>query len=395
MAQEESGGEKDFPGVRTFAFLALLGALAVLAGEVVGPWLPVAIFLAASTFLVLRYSYDTSRRDDPGYTTEIASLCIFAVGVLAQSGQLLVATVITIAMVALLRSKRALHRASSLLEPVEMETLIRFLVITGIVLPLLPNEPLEGFYGVLRPRDVWRMVVLISGVSFVGYALMRVRAGHSSYVIMGMLGGFVSSTAAAITYSRSARELGQTRQYETMVVLAASTAFVRIGIMLAVVGPELLPRVVLPLGSMFAVGMLLGFARHLPSTAPSDRAAYKNPLKLRLAFTFAALYAAILVLVAAARAQLGERAVYGLSAFAALAGADAPSLSLARLASDGRLDLHTASTAVVVVAIATTLGKVGIVASLGWGAFARRVVPVLLLMAATGAGVLVLVLRSP
>ena len=388
MAQEESGGEKDFPGVRTFAFLALLGALAVLVGKAVGPWLSVAIFLAATTFLVIRYSYDTSHRDDPGYTTEIAGLCIFAVGVLAQAGQLLVATVITIAMVALLRSKRAWHRASALLEPVEMETLIRFLVITGIVLPLLPNEPLEGFYGVLRPSDVWRMVVLISGISFVGYALMRVRAGYSSYVIMGMLGGFVSSTAAAITYSRSARELGQARHCETLVVLAASTAFVRVGIMLAIVGPALLPRVLVPLGAMSAVGMLLGFARRLPDTAPSDRAAYQNPLRLRLALTFAGLYAAILVLVAAAQAHLGETAIYGLSALAALAGADAPSLSLARLASDGQLDLEITSTAIVVVAIATTLGKAGIVASIGRGAFVWRVVPILLLMAATGAALL-------
>ena len=389
MAQEESGGEKDFPGVRTFAFLALLGALAVLVADSLGPLLSVAIFVAAATFLVLRYSYDASRRGDPGYTTEIAGLCIFAVGVLAQAGQLLVATVITIAMVALLRSKRAWHRASALLEPVEMETLIRFLVITGIVLPLLPDEPLEGFYGVLRPRDVWRMVVLISGISFVGYTLMRVRAGHSSDAIMGILGGLVSSTGAAITYSRSAREAAQTRQYEVMVVLAASTAFVRMGIMLAIIAPSLLPRVALPLGMMFGVGMLLGFARRLPSTAPSDREAYNNPLKLRLALTFAALYAVILVLVAAARAHLGEGAIYGLSALGALAGVDAPGLSVARLASDGRLDLATASTAVVVVAIATTLAKSAIVATLGGGAFAARVVPVLALMAAAGAGVLV------
>ena len=175
-----------------------------------------------------------------------------------------------------------------------------------------------------------------------------------------------------------------------MVVLAASTAFVRMGIMLAIIAPSLLPRVALPLGMMFGVGMLLGFARRLPSTAPSDREAYNNPLKLRLALTFAALYAVILVLVAAARAHLGEGAIYGLSALGALAGVDAPGLSVARLASDGRLDLATASTAVVVVAIAATLAKSAIVVTLGGGAFAARVVPVLVLMAAAGAGVLIL-----
>lgn len=388
VAQEESGGEKDLPGVRTFAFLALVGALTVMVSEVLGPWIAAGLFLATSAFLVLRYSYDMSRRDDPGYTTEIASLCIFAVGVLAQSGQLLVATVITIGMVALLRSKRALHKASELLEPAEMEILIRFLVITGIVLPLLPNEPVEGFFGVLRPRDVWRMVVLISGVSFVGYALMRLRAGRSGHAIMGFLGGLVSSTATAITYARAARELGETRRYETLVLLAAAAAFFRVGIMLAVINPSLLPHVVLPLGAMFSVGMAFGFVWREPGDVGNGGSAYKNPLRMKLAFAFAGLYATILVLVAAARDLVGETAVYILSAVAALGGADAPSLSLARLASDGQLDLKTASVAVVVVAISTTLGKAVIVAGLGGGAFARRVAPALLTMAIVGIVVL-------
>ena len=89
VAQEESGGEKDFPGVRTFAFTALAGALAVLLSNTFGPWMGVALFAAIATFLVLRYRYDAATRDDPGYTTEIASLCTFAVGVLAQAEQLL------------------------------------------------------------------------------------------------------------------------------------------------------------------------------------------------------------------------------------------------------------------------------------------------------------------
>ena len=260
--------------------------------------------------------------------------------------------------------------------------------VTGIVLPLLPNEPIEGFFGVLRPRDVWRMVVLISGVSFVGYALMRLRAGRSGHAIMGFLGGLVSSTATAITYTRAAREAGDARHYETLVVLAASAAFFRVGFMLAIINPSLLPHVVLPLGAMFAVGMLFGFVWRQPGDAGNEPSAYKNPLRMRLAFTFAGLYATILVLVAAARDLVGETAVYILSAIAALGGADAPSLSLARLASDGQLDLETASVAVVVVAVTTTLGKAVIVVGLGGGTFARRVAPALLTMAIVGIVVL-------
>jgi uncharacterized membrane protein (DUF4010 family) len=395
VAQEESGGEKDFPGVRTFAFLALIGALAVLVLEPLGPWMSVAIFAATASFLVLRYSHDASTRGDPGYTTEIASLCTFAIGVLAQSGQLLVATILTIAMVALLRSKRALHRASDLLEPADMEALIRFLVIAGIILPLLPSQPLDAYFElpyfeVLRPRDIWRMVVLISGVSFVGYVLMRLRAGRASHVIMGMLGGLVSSTAAALTYARAARDVGHARPYEAQIVLAASTAFVRIAVMLAIVAPRLLPRVALPLLVMFAVGMGLAFVRHGSGTRPAETPAFRNPLKLRLAFTFATIYSLILLLVAAARERLGEGAVYTLSGLAALTGADAPSLSLARLEAHGQLPFETAVLGIVVVAIFTTVGKVGIVTAAGPLLLARRVVPTLLLIASAGALTLLL-----
>ncbi len=387
VAQEERAGEKDFPGVRTFAFTALAGALAVLVSRALSPWLGVALFAAISTFLVLRYSYDASTRDDPGYTTEIASLCVFAVGVLAQSEQLLVATVIAIGMVALLRSKRALHRAGELLSPADMEALIRFLVITGIVLPLLPDDPIDPFYGVLRPRDVWRMVVLISGVSFAGYVLMRLRTGRSGHLVMGLLGGFVSSTAAALAYTRSARTARNPRALESLVVLAASASYLRIGLMLALAGPALLPGVLPVLLAMSATGVGLAMLRHRLDEQEGSTHDFDNPLTMRFAFGFAALYAVVLFLVAAARDQLGTGALYATSALAALIGADAPSLSLARLMGDGHVQPSVAVAGVVIVALAATLGKIAIVTSGARGPFALRVATSLGAMVVVGAGV--------
>ena len=388
VAQGESDGEKDFPGVRTFAFTALLGALAVLVSHDVVPWFGVALFAALTTFLVMRYRYDASTRDDPGYTTEIASLCTFAVGVLAQSGHESIAVILTIAMVALLRSKRVLHQAGELLSPLDMETLIRFLVISGIVLPLLPDEPIEEFFGVLRPRDVWRMVVLISGVSFAGYVLMRLRASHSGHLVMGLLGGLVSSTAAALAYTRSARHAESPAPFESMVVLAACASFVRISFMLGLVGPAILPLVLPALGTMCAVSFALGVLWHRPPAETGKAHDFGNPLTMKFALAFGGIYAAVLLLVAGAREFAGPGAIYVTSSLAALIGADAPSLSLTRLAVDGHLDLPTAATAIVAVAISTTLGKAGIVCALGRGTFVPRVAGSLCITAAAGAAVL-------
>ncbi|HTO54859.1 MAG TPA: MgtC/SapB family protein [Myxococcota bacterium] len=392
VAQSESQGEKDFPGVRTFAFTGLLGALAVMVANAVHPLLAVAIFAADAVFLVLRYRFDAEQNADPGYTTETASLCTFAVGALAQSGELLVATVVTIAMVVLLRSKRTLHRAAHLLSPADMEALIRFLVITGIVLPLLPDTPIDPMFQVLRPRDVWRMVVLISGLSFVAYVLMRVRAGQASYLITGLLAGMVSSTAATLAYARAGRGVAHARHYEALVALATSTGFVRVGLMLFLVAPELARRVFWPLAAMTAVSLALSFARHQPEQNAPERHKFENPLTMRVAITFAAIYASVTLLLAYARQELGEAGIYAVSGAAALVGADSPSLSLARLAHDGHIALETATLAIVVIAIFTTVGKVGVLAMYP-SPFARRVATSLMVVAATGALMLLMLRR--
>jgi len=385
VAEGESNGEKDFPGVRTFAFTAMLGALAVLVTRDLGPWMGVALFAALSAFLVLRYRYDVGQRGDPGYTTEMAALSTFTLGALAQGQHILIATIITIAMVALLRSKRVMHRVNHLLAPGDMEALIRFLVISGIVLPLLPDDPLPGFYGVLRPQDVWRTVVLISGLSFAGYVLMRFKPGRGSYFTTGLLGGFVSSTAAVVSYGRAGKQSADPR-YEAMVTLAVSTAFLRMLVVITAVAPDLLPSAAPPLLSMFVVMFALSMLRHQPTqSSVGDASPFENPLMLRVALSFAAIYAFVLVAVAAAREYLGNSAVYATSALAAMAGADAPSLSIARLFVDGRVDAEAAVLAIVVIASATTLAKCAILASVAGASFARRIIPSLCLVAATGA----------
>ncbi len=384
VAEEESGGVKDFPGVRTFAFTALLGALAVLVAQPLGPWMGIAIFLASSSFLVMRYRYDVAKRDDPGFTTEVAALCTFAVGALAQAHELLVGTIITIAMVVMLRSKRTLHKAGRLLSTEDMEVLIRFLVITGIVLPLLPDEPLDFLNGVLRPRDVWRMVVLISGMSFAGYVLMRFWRGPGAQLITGLLAGLISGTAAMLSYARASRE-NESRHYESMASLSACTSFLRMLIVIAAVAPVLLPRVWGPLTAMSAVALLYALLRFDPNDTSTNGMPIANPLALRPALGFAGVYASVLCLVALTREWLGESAMYATSALAASVGSDAPTLSLARLVADGRLDVDAAARGILLVAIASVIAKSVIAASQGRRSFALRVTPGLLATAASGA----------
>src|SRR5262249_18309959 len=161
--------------------------------------------------------------------------------------------------------------------------------------------------------------------------------------------------------------------YQALIALAASTAFLRMEVMLWLVEPALAKAVLLPLAAMIAVGLLLGFTRHQPEQNAPERHNFENPLTMRVAFTFAAIYAWVTLLLAYARREFGDAGIYAVSAVASLVGADAPALSLARLVRDGHLPLETATLAIVVIAVFTTLGKIGILAIVGRSPFARRV----------------------
>ncbi len=139
--------------------------------------------------------------------------------------------------------------------------------------------------------------------------------------------------------------------------------------------------------AMSATSFLLGMSWHRVPGSAGETHEFGNPLSMRFAFAFAALYALVLLAVAAARERLGEGAVYATSAVAALFGADAPSLSLARLNGDGHVETALAATGVVVVAISATLGKVAIAGTLARGRFALRVGASLVATAAVGGAV--------
>jgi uncharacterized membrane protein (DUF4010 family) len=160
--------------------------------------------------------------------------------------------------------------------------------------------------------------------------------------------------------------------------------------MLALTAPELAFRVAPALGAMLVAGLALGFGRHRPETEQVERHQFENPLTMRVALTYAVIYASVILLLAAALREIGEAGTIADSGRASLVGGAAPSLSLARLAQGAALALEPATLAVVVVAIGTTLGKVGILLVVARGPFARRVAPTLVTVAAVGAAALLL-----
>ena len=164
-----------FGGVRTFALIALLGAVgAFLERELHEGWLVLAAFIALSALVVVSYT-TTAARGELGITTEITALLAFIVGVLCGWDRIGVASVTTVVCLLLLTLKDYLHRLARHVELADVEATLQFAVISVIILPLLPNAMFgPAPLNVINPYKIWLMVVLIAGLNFLGYMLVKV-----------------------------------------------------------------------------------------------------------------------------------------------------------------------------------------------------------------------------
>jgi len=282
--------------------------------------------MAGAGALVVAAYLSASRRDVDG-TTEVAALVVLAAGLLAGLGQIRVASGCIAVTLLLLVEKRSLHGWVSRLDRAEMRAGARFAVMAAVILPLLPPGP-YGPADTVRPRVLWALVLLFSGLSFVGYISRRAIGSERGYALAGTLGGLLSSTSVTLTFSR----LSRIRPYDA-VALAAGTLganamlFPRVLLATAVLALPLTrvlwPAFVVP--AVIAAVLTVRQLRVAPHTAPSSRPTpEENPLQIKAALQMAALFQAVLFGVAFATRWFGQSGVYGSAAVLGLADMDAP-----------------------------------------------------------------------
>ena len=364
-------------GVRTFALVTLLGTLASLLGVYVdSAWLLPAGLLAVTGMLVVAYAR-VAPTEDPGTTTVAAAGVAYLLGALAGLGEGTLAAALAILVTALLYFKPELESWSAALQREEQVSLLQFLVITFIVLPILP-ERTYGPYGVLNPREIWLMVVLIAGVGVASYIAMRVAGERHGALLTGLLGGLVSSTATTALYARRSVESPAMSQVALVVVsLANLVVLVRVAVLAAVVAPGILPRLAPVLGAALAAGVLaVAFLLHRSQggtqlALPPAR----NPAEIGMAVRFGALYAFVLLAAAWLQDMIGSRGLYVATALSGLADVDPGVLSSLNLFSAGRIEPATAVAAIAIALLANTLFKLGVLAWFGRRLALRALLP--------------------
>ena len=193
-------------GLRTFALVSLFGTITAMLSEKANmPWLMVAGLAAVAILIVSAYFGSANQQvGDPGTTTEAALLVCFGLGALVWYGNETLAIMLAITTTILLYFKPELHGWSQRLTRRDLVSILQFAVLTFIVLPILPDENF-GPYDALNPHQIWIMVVLISGISLAGYMALRLLGQRYGTILLGLLGGLVSSTATTLVYAKHSK----------------------------------------------------------------------------------------------------------------------------------------------------------------------------------------------
>lgn len=382
-------------GVRTFPLLALGGALSVVLGRAGMPWVPIVALLGVVVLIGISFSDDVRHGRDRGLTTEAAALVTFLLGGLAAAHEAIpltreravivggTAVVVTL----LLSSKPRLHGLAAKVSSDDLFSTVKFLIVAVLVLPLLPDRTI-GPLDVLNPFQIGLMVVLIAGISFVGYVARRALGAGRGIAATALVGGLVSSTAVTLSFaSRSKREPATVPLAAIAILLASTIMFVRVLVEVAAVHAPLLPAVAPPIGAMAACGLVAAAVLWLGArgtTATATDVELTNPFELGTALRMGLLFAVVLFASKAAQNYAGAGGMYVAALLAGTTDVDAITLSTANLAKAG-LDPAVASATIVIGAASNTVVKAIIASVVGGMALGKRVLAACGAILATGA----------
>ncbi|MEX0794642.1 MAG: MgtC/SapB family protein [Pirellulaceae bacterium] len=330
-------------GLRTFALITLLGTVIGLLDPQSNGWLISAGLVSVAAMMIVGnvVKFADSERE-PGLTTEAAGLVMYLVGVAIALDQMEMGVLVAGGTAVLLHWKKRLHRFVRGIGKEDIRAIIQLVLIGLVILPVLPDET-YGPYDVLNPFEIWLIVVLIVGISLLGYIATKFLGTKAGTLLSGILGGVISSTATTISYSRRAARMPESSQLAGVIIAIASTiVFIRVFVEVGIVAPDILSSVTPPLAAMMGLmalisaGMYFMHDREAPQV-PTD----KHPSELKAAILFGLAYAAVLFIVAAVQENFDDEALYLVAALSGLTEMDAITLSAAQMVSQERIGVDT------------------------------------------------------
>ena len=400
-----TGPHARFAGLRTFLLLGMLGGVAGLLAQEGQQILAAALAAGGAALSISAYVVVLRQPDaDPDGTTEAAAILVIALGVLAGAGSWLIAAAAGSVVVLALNEKKRLHGAIQRVHPEELRAALQFAVLALAVLPFLPEGPFLG-WAAIRPRSLWMIVLLFCALNFAGF-LARKSAGEGrGYLLTGLFGGVISSTAVTFGFARHSRQHPAVGAALAFGVIGACTVLVpRVLIISSILSPtvaaELLPFLV-PAGLIGAVIVVLAWRFGKKWETGTEVAApvswlaadEKNPLRLWVAIRLAIIFQVAIMAITYVRDAWTVTGLYGTAVVLGLTDVDALTVSMSTPSTD--VFPAIAARAIAIGILANTFVKLGISVAVGSGRYRLIAAGVLLSMAAAIAMALVLVSGLP
>jgi len=360
-------------GIRTFALVGLAGGLAAALEPHAGLSILV-VALALISLLVLLLVREGWREGHHGITTEIAILVTFLLGAAAGFGELALAGSLAVLTALLLGHKQPMHRFVERLRQDELLAVLKLLVLSLVLLPVLPNQG-YGPYDALNPYQLWWMVVLVASISSAGYFAIRIFGADRGMLATALFGGLASSTAVTVALARRAKTNPEIAGPAAGAALLASAVVgPRLALLIYIVAEPLLARLAWPLLGLVIGSLAASFLLWRGRDAKAEDLPLGNPFELGPALKFGLLLAVIMVAAEALPRWLGDSGIIAVGALAGMTDVDAISLSLASQVSDGHLAAEIAAWGVLAAVGVNTLVKAGLGWALGGTPFGWRMV---------------------
>jgi len=378
-----------FAGIRTFPLISLLGCtLALLStGALAGLFAIGFVGMVALILIVYTFS---AYRGDTGLTTEVAVLLVYLSGGLIYWDQIWLGVAIGVLVTVLLALRHTLHTLVARIEREDIYAALKFIVVSAVVLPLLPNKTF-GPLDVINPYQLWLMVVFVSAISFSGYLAIKLFGHQRGIWITSLLGGLVSTTAVTMSFSERSRESSSMARHLALgIVIASSTMYFRVLLEVLAFNPVLAGHVWFRLVLLLFVGLAGGFLLwRVTRPEKQNLSNFSNPFRLWPAIQIGVLFGVILFLTSLANQAFGNTGIYVASFLSGLAKIDPITLSISQLAGKD-VSYNVAAQALLLATTANVLTKMGLVITLSAPGLRRAALPVLGVMALSSLGMAIL-----
>ena len=366
VARHLAAGER-IAGIRTHALVGLLGGFSAVLSDALTPWVFPVAFLGVAAMALVAYRARLQHERNFSITGLIGLLLTFMLGAIALSVSVFLAAAGAVVTALILDYKAEIHGLLAKLEEHELDAGLKLLLISVVILPLLPNQG-YGPGGAINPYEIWWLVVLIAGISFVGYFAVRMAGARRGILFTSLFAGLSSTTALTLNFAKLSRQVPDaSRLLAAGILIACGTMFPRLLVYAYLINPELIGRLLVPVVAMaLALYVPAVFIwRGIEQTVSLDQPVLeRNPLDLSAALYFAVLITVILLLGEWLRSTVGDAGIYLLAAASGVADVDAITLSLTRLSVNG-IGLDTAVLGIVIASAVNNLVKAGLTVWLG------------------------------